>query len=185
MAVNNLGYVLQYYGIQDVLIPFILVFTITFAVLQKIDLFGSKGKRFNVVIALALGLGVIIPHLVRWEQYDVVNVINTSLPNIALFLVAIIMLLVMIGTVGGKTDENSWFASIIGFVSIFAVIYIFGMSMGWFTTPYFWNYYVSNEMQTLLVVILVFGAIVYFITNEGTSPASSNAADFLKKFFKK
>src|SRR3989344_3262761 len=53
--------VLEDLGLTDVLLPFLLIFTIVFAVLQKTEMFGKTGKNFNVMIALILALGVVIP----------------------------------------------------------------------------------------------------------------------------
>ncbi len=78
---------LQNMGIIDVVLPFLLVFVIMFAVLQKTKILGNKklkaevdaeqdkkkkaalyarysGKTFNVVVALVVALLVLIPHVV-------------------------------------------------------------------------------------------------------------------------
>ena len=55
---------LQEIGVADVLLPFLLVFTITFAIFQKSKILGSESsaKRYNVIVALVLGFSFVMPH---------------------------------------------------------------------------------------------------------------------------
>src|SRR3989338_1647654 len=93
-GLGNLGGILQQWAIADALLPFLLVFTISYAVLQKSKILGDKAKNFNVVVALVLGLLFIVPHLTSTYPvgYDPVVVMNSSLPSISLVAVASIML---------------------------------------------------------------------------------------------
>ena len=45
---------LENLGFLDVLLPFLLIFTITFSVLQKTKMMGDSSKRFNVIISNSL-----------------------------------------------------------------------------------------------------------------------------------
>ncbi|GAG35226.1 unnamed protein product, partial [marine sediment metagenome] len=53
--------VLESWGLTDVLLPFLLIFVVMFAILQKTRILGEDKKRFNMVIALVIGLMVVIP----------------------------------------------------------------------------------------------------------------------------
>ncbi|MBT3721419.1 hypothetical protein HOG47_07255, partial [archaeon] len=66
---------LESLGLLDVLLPFLLIFTITFAVLQKSKILGDGGRRFNIIIAFVLAMSSIIPHIIG-RGPDVVIVIN-------------------------------------------------------------------------------------------------------------
>jgi amino acid transporter len=85
-------YVLENLGVVDVILPFILVFVIVFAVLQKTKILGENKegkpmKNFNSVIALVMGLAVVIPHVMGSypdPNMDIVNIINIALPNIVI-----------------------------------------------------------------------------------------------------
>ena len=63
MALQDFIMLLDAWGVTDVLIPFILVFTIVFAVLQKTKILGDGKKNYNVMIALVMALAVVIPHI--------------------------------------------------------------------------------------------------------------------------
>ena len=51
---------MESWGLTDVLLPFLLIFTVVFAVLQKTKLFGDDKRNFNVVIALVMGITLLI-----------------------------------------------------------------------------------------------------------------------------
>lgn len=162
---QNLVYYFQTYGVLDVLLPFILVFTIVFAVMQKTKILGDK-KNFNVVIALVLGLLFVVPHIMGTYPlgYDPVQVMNQSLPSISLISIAAIMLLLLLGIFGKGLSQKA--APLIALVSVGFVIYIFGASLNVWKGPYDVFYWWTSDVTELIIVLLVFGLIVWFITKE-------------------
>ncbi|MGV8150620.1 MAG: hypothetical protein ACP5NV_02730 [Candidatus Woesearchaeota archaeon] len=162
-------------GILDVILPFILVFTIVFAVLQKTKILGEEKdgkprKNFNAVIALVMGLAVVIPHVIGTypsPESDVVLIINSALPNVSAVMIAVIMLLLIMGVFGG--DVNVAGSGLAGWAVIFAIIatvVIFGNAANWFNLPNWLGFLEDSETQALIVVILVFALIIWFITKE-------------------
>ncbi len=170
-------------GVADVILPFILIFTIVFAVLQKTKILGvdefnqnKPRKNFNAVIALVMGLAVIIPHIIGAypsRESDIVNIINIALPNISVILVAVIMLLLVIGVFGGGVDiAGSSLASWAVMFSIVATVFVFGSAARWWELPMYMNFMMDSDTQALIVVILVFAILIWFITKED-KPAST------------
>ncbi|HIG93152.1 TPA: hypothetical protein HA242_05910 [Candidatus Woesearchaeota archaeon] len=174
---NNLAIYFQTYGVMDFLLPFILVFTIVFAVMQKTKILGDK-KNFNVVIALVLALLFVVPHIIGSYPlgYDPVQVMNETLPSISLVAVAAIMLLILMGIFGTKFSTSA--VPIIALVAIGFVIYIFGASLNLWTGPYDIFYWWTPDVTELMIVIVVFGLIVWFITKE---PNQGSGTETLKK----
>ena len=101
-AFDTLLNIVESYGVVDFLLPFILVFTISYAVLGKTNMLGTN-NRFNVIIALVLGLLFVIPHVTGQYPagYDPVLIMNQSLPSISLVAVAIFSVLILLGIFGG------------------------------------------------------------------------------------
>ena len=169
---------LEQMGLSDVLLPFLLVFVLVFAILQKEKIFGTdpkKNKPYSVVIALLLGLSVVIPHITRSYPpgADVVEIMNAALPNVSIVLVAILALLVIMGLLGDDVNiAGGSLAGVAVIVSILAVIIIFGGAAGWFGRGYPWglNFLLDPDTQALVTVILVFGIIIWFITHEPRDP---------------
>ncbi|MBR9676258.1 hypothetical protein GOV05_04575 [Candidatus Woesearchaeota archaeon] len=173
---------LEAQGISDVLLPFILIFTIVFATLQKTKILGDGKKNYNVVVSLVFGLGVVIPHVLGTypRGADIVDIINQILPEVSLALVAIIMVLLMIGVWGANVEIAG--TSIGGWVAFFSFLFIFvlfGTAIGWFTLPGWLSWAVDPETQSLIIVILVFGLIIWYITKEETKGSTNG---FFKRF---
>jgi phosphoglycerol transferase MdoB-like AlkP superfamily enzyme len=175
-AFTNLAANLEAYGVMDFLLPFILVFTIVYAVMQRTKILGDN-KNFNVIVALVLGLLFVVPHFTGTYPlgYDPVEVLNSALPSISLVAVAAIMLLMLLGIFGKRFSQT--FAPAIAILSIGFVAYIFGASLNLWTGPYDAFSWWTPQTTELLIIILVFGLIVWFITKE---PGSGNARQAAK-----
>ncbi len=165
---SNLAYYFQTWGIMDFLLPFILVFTIVFAVMQKTKILGDH-KQFNVIIALVLGLLFVVPHIIGSYPlgYDPVQVMNETLPSISLVSVAAIMLLLLMGIFG--TNFSAAAAPIIALISIGFVAYIVGASLNLWNGPYDVFSWWSPEVTELIIILLIFGVIIWFITKDEKS----------------
>lgn len=185
---SNLASYFQAYGVMDILLPFILVFTIVFAILQKSEILGKDKKNFNVVIALVLGLLFIVPHISGSYPvgYDPVQVINEALPSISLVAIAAIMLLLLMGIFGGEFTKMAM--PFIAIAAIIFVIYIFGSTSAlnlWNGPSDVFSWW-TPDLTELLIIILIFGLIVWFITKEpNKDTAGSKLLEGVGKLFKK
>ncbi len=161
---------LESYGLTDALLPFVLIFTIMFAMLQKTQILGAGKKNFNFVIALVVSLLVVIPHITGSYPpgADVVEILNSALPNVSIIVVAILMALLLLGLLGG---EANWMGgSLSGWIAIIAflaVIYLFGGAAGWWQdlTLNWWD----RDVTVLVVVLLVFAMVIWYVTKEDDS----------------
>ncbi len=181
-------YTLESYGLSDVILPFLLVFTIVFAIMQKVKPLGDeqgRHKQFNVIISLVMALAVVIPHVMGYypANADVVVIINKALPQVSIILVAVLMVLLIVGLFGGKAE---WGGSLSGWVAISAtllVLWIFGRAAGWFYYLPSWLYWLDNpDTQAMLIVVAVFAIVIWFITKEETPPEQKGKK--LKEFSK-
>lgn len=158
---------LEYWGLTDVLLPFLLIFTVVFAILQKVNIFGKGKKNFNVIVSLVMSLSVVIPHVTgRYPAgADVVEIMNKALPNVLLVIILIITVFILIGMFG---FEANWISSgTAGGVVVLAfivVVWIFGYAAGWFR--YFPSWLLNSRTQSLIIIILVFGLLIWWITRD-------------------
>lgn len=160
---------LENMGLTDVLLPFLLIFAIVFAVLDRAKLFGEYRRNINVVVALVMSLLVVIPHVTG--NYppgaDVVEIINSAIPNVSVVIVAIVMLLILIGVFGVNVNiAGKSLGGLIALVSALIIVFIFGKSAGWFEAelPPWLNWLGDPDTQALLIVLLMFGLIIWFVT---------------------
>jgi hypothetical protein len=122
-----------------------------------------------VIVALVIGLAVVIPHVMgRYPPgADIVVIMNNALPNVSMIIVAILMLLLMVGIFGhdinlAGSPIGGWFV----ILAVLIVVFIFGRAAGWFTGPGWLGFIDNPETQTLVIVLLVFGIIVWFIARD-------------------
>ncbi len=169
---------LEALGILDSLLPFVLIFTIVFSVLQKVEIFGVGRKNINAVVALSIGLMVVIPHIIgRYPpNRDPVVIMSSLIPNVSIVMIAVIMALILAGVFGFQFIGGSLTGSVLIFSGI-VVTYFLGQAMGW------WNNIIprlSPETRALIIAILIFGIIIWFITREDNK--DTNTMGWMKGF---
>lgn len=170
-AYNLEGFVRMFesWGLTDVMLPFLLIFVIIFAVLEKTKLFGEEKRNINTVIALVFALLVVIPHVTNSypSGFDVVQILNEALPAVSLVIIAVLMLLVLIGIFGQeKVFLGMAMPGWITFVSVILIIGIFGNAAGWWAgglTPWLERQFGSDAIA-IIIMLLVFGVIIAWIT---------------------
>jgi hypothetical protein len=115
---------LEAMGLTDLLVPFMLIFAVIFAILNAIKLFK---KNINLVVALAISLLTIIPHITGSYPpcYDVVKIINSAAPKIGLVVISIIMFLLVVGLFGLKLNFFEKFMPYIAIVIVIITAYSF------------------------------------------------------------
>ncbi|MEK6835785.1 MAG: hypothetical protein AABX55_02065 [Nanoarchaeota archaeon] len=179
--VSPLGKAIEFFrdfGLFDVVLPFLLVFTIIFAILEKTRILGTvkvkdlgevPNRNLNSMVAFVVGMLVV-------ATANVVRTINESLPNIVLLVVVIVSFLLLLGTFM-KTGEFEfskehpyWYRTFIVFIFI-GVILIFLNSIytpqgdSWLEVVLFfiineWNTAVFASIIFLIILIL---AILYIV----------------------
>jgi len=172
-------------GFTDVVLPFVLIFTIVYAVGDKIPFFTGADplkKKFRTVMALVISLLVIIPHVVNPGRFDVVSIIIQSIPQVALLLVAAMMIMYTLastdaGTSFGKDVSKVKYGVIAIVLLIFAEnLFSYG-SYGLISQFRYLHWFGGGDIQAIVLMVVLFAGIVMFITGgDKTSAAASLAA---------
>ena len=162
---------LESWGLTDVMLPFLLIFTILYAVLQKTKILGENKRNLNLVFSLVLGLLFVIPHVTNSYPggWDPVDIMNKALPAVSLTVVAVIMLLVLIGLFGH--DVVFLGAALPGWIAFFSfmtILFIFGSAAGWWATGVngWLADFFGEDAIAIIIMLLVFGIIIAFITGD-------------------
>ncbi|HLD42535.1 MAG TPA: hypothetical protein VJB08_00935 [Candidatus Nanoarchaeia archaeon] len=186
---DNFVRMLETWGFTDVLLPFILVFAILYALLQKIEIFGHDKKNIHLVISLVIGLLFVIPHVTNTypPNADLVNIVNQFLPTVSVLVVVVVMFLLLIGIFGAQAGWTNYFGGSIVVLAIIAVIWIFGAAADWWQG---WNWFTNffgAEATAIIIILIVFALIIAFITGEenktrkGVSGFLNDLTDFFKR----
>lgn len=149
---------LERQGFYDVALPFILIFTLIFAVLQKIQLFGSESRKFNAVISLAIAFFTV-------RVVSIVTIINTFLPKVSLVVLFLIVLLIMLGIFGSKPEGMKGGYLVVGLIiAVGGIVWSFVSSLPDYSIrlPY-WLRITSTDIGYLtlaaiiIIVIMILG----------------------------
>lgn len=173
---------LQQYGFVDLVIPFVLIFAVLFGILSKVNLFGTgdEPKKYNAIIAIAIALLVVIPHSLSPSPNDAVSVINRFLPEFVFISIAMLILLMLVGLVGGQHTATA--GPLVGVAALLAVIYLALVvinALSPTSLPY--SFLNDPNFQALVIVILVLGLVIWYITKSDTT--TFDLSGWIKKLF--
>src|SRR3989344_2130452 len=136
---------LQDFGFFDIVLPFILVFTLVFALLDKTKILGKEGeepkRNINTLVAFVFGLLVV-------ATTSVVQVLNDALPVITLILIILLCFMLLVGAFHGDKEfdhfsSGFWkgFLTLVLFVAVILTFMNFvETDSGETWLEVFWNY---------------------------------------------
>ncbi len=161
---------LQDFGFFDVILPFLLVFTLVFGILEKTKIFGTEGekkspkKNINAMISFVIAFFVL-------SAKGIVASFQTSLPMVSLILVAIICFLMLIGSFASGKEEfdfmtlfSGWKGYLAGLFFI-SIVAIFFQSFGWLDPIID---YITGRGKDVFIIIIFIGiiaAVIGFVFN--------------------
>ena len=175
-------------GVYDVILPFLLVFSISFAILEKTKIFGTikidgveyTRKNYNSIVAFCLGFFVI-------ASTRLVAIINVGLANVAVIMVAFVSFMIAIGVFFGE-GENIFEDSLIKkmrvpivILTFFSVILIMlnviktDAGVSWFDIIY--RFIVANWNSNVVGSILLLGLLIGFVGWVSKSPKPAASGD--------
>ncbi len=166
MAYFNLEYILQLWeswGLMDVILPFLLIFAVVYAIADKVKLLGEN-KNTHIILALVMALAVIMPHVTYSYPpgSDVVEIINSALPQIAVVIVAVLMLMILTGMMGARWGKDLVTFAVI--ISILIILYIFANAAEILPGHQLAAWLDDPAIQSIVVILLVFGLAIWMIT---------------------
>jgi hypothetical protein len=168
-------------GVFYYLLPFLLVFVMVFAILEKTKLFGTDTEgntktSVNAIIGLILGLLVA-------SQWEILDKMRLFLPKMSLVIVIFVMMLILIGIMGVPVQNGAKgiFALVLGIGSLVGLYWSLGPDFD-LRVPY---WVVDNQGTIMLVTIVMI--IIYVIVMSGKSKAAhaggGSAFDKMHDFF--
>jgi len=139
----------------EMLLPFLLVFVVVFAILQKSKILGEGKAQIDSMVAMVIGLLLIG---VRQPREIIVNL----MPWMAVGVATILVFLILYGLVAGDlTKAPDWmkvtFGILAGLFTIGVVVYVTGfyhVVEKWFSEG------TSDIWTNVIMILLVVGAMV-------------------------
>lgn len=173
-------------GVFDVVLPFLLIFTVVFAMLEKTKVFGtemsSDGKAYtkknlNSLAAFAIAFFAV-------ASSKVVHAITNISANVVILLFASVFFLMLVGSFHAQDDKpfalpGPWKALFI-IVMFVGLLFIFLNAMEnngrtWLQTLFDWlSQFSSNVSVATIILILIIVGAMYLIT-KGNNPKPATA----------
>ena len=169
---RSLFFELQTSGFYEYVLPFLLVFVVLFAILEKTFILGSTGSdgerqpktNLNAILAVILALVLLLQPDLRLVEY-----MNIYLSKMSFFIVLAVMAMLVIALFAGKNDDGKMFS---GFgmlfavaVAVFAVLWSLNSSYGGYGWT-FLPYWVTDEILTLVFFVVILGVIIATVTKK-------------------
>ncbi len=137
----------------EMVLPFVLIFTVVFAILQKTQILGKGKKQIDAIVSLSIGLIVV-------SYANAVGIINDLMPFAAVSVVIILIFLLLYGMVfkEGEFDLSKKVKNVFGALAALAV------TIAVLTITGAWNYIQDNwlggESQSAIVTNIIFIVMV-------------------------
>ena len=170
------------FGLFDVVLPFLLVFTLVFALLEKTRVLGEEAdkqpkKALNAMVAFVIAMFVVATN-------KIVTAINTTLPNVALLVVIIVSFLMLVGVFYKEgefdfaTQHNAWTLGFVIIIFIAIALIAFNsikLSSGQSWLSYAFNYTVKNFTDTVItsIIFLIVTIVAIYVVVSGSKSTPS------------
>ena len=141
-------------------LPFILIFTVVFAILQKSKILGDGKKQIDALVALVVGLITI-------TFANAVGIINYLLPFLAVSIVMILVFLILVAMVAGGEKGFElhkgfkWTIMILAFIAV--VIAGLILTGAWDYLAYQFNGPGGSSLFTNIVFIAIIAGAALFV----------------------
>ena len=147
--------------ISEGVLPFILVFTVVFAILQKSKILGEDKKQIDAMVALVFGLITI-------TFAKAVGIINQLLPFLAVSVILILVFLIMVALFhkGEKEfvlhERFKWAIFILSFIAVIIAGLVFTGAWAYLADKFSGPTGSSLVTNIVFIVIIVAGFLVVF-----------------------
>lgn len=168
-------------GIYDVILPFLLVFSIVFAILDKTRVLGYETvdkiqypkKSINAIVAFSIAFFVV-------ASAYLVEVIMKVSSQIVILLLAIVLFMALVGTFMEQTDKGvslpkgPWQTGFM-IACLVGILLIFFNALGWIDSVYnFLKLHWSNELVASVILLATIIGVMVFVTKR---PSGNNGKE--------
>ncbi len=158
---------------MQMLLPFLLVFVVIFAILQKSKILGDGKSQIDAMVALVIGLILVT---FGYQTGVIVSLMAWLSVGVAVILVFLILYGFVVGDLSGS-NVKLWmkivFGILAGLFTIGVVVYVTGfwdVFIGWFSGTGD-----SDVWMSVLMIVLVLGAVVVAVTSKKGNSSSSSS----------
>jgi hypothetical protein len=147
--------ILDYWLIKDILLPFVLVFVLVFAILQKSKILGEGKTQIDALVSLVIGLILVATPPAR-------DFIVRLMPWLAVGLAVILVFLVLFSFVGNGSWNAKWLKIVVGILSgIFLIVVVLWASgESGAIGDFFSNNVSGGIISNIILIAIILGAVL-------------------------
>ncbi|MEK6793004.1 MAG: hypothetical protein AABX96_00715 [Nanoarchaeota archaeon] len=155
--------------ISEAVLPFILIFTVVFAILQKSAILGKDKKQIDALVGIVFGLVTI-------TFAKAVGIINQLLPFLAVSVILILVFLILVALFHKDIDGKE-FALSEGFKKTIMILSFIAVAIAGLVFTGAWNY-LANKFSgsdgsslvtnIVFIAIIVGGFLIVFFGDKGS-----------------
>ncbi len=157
--------------ISEAVLPFLLIFTVVFAILQKSEILGKEKKQIDALVALVVGLITI-------TFANAVGIISNLLPFLAVSIVLILVFLILIAMVSNN-ETKKWED---GFKKTIVVFSFLAVVIAGLVVTGAWDYLLyqfegpsgSTIFTNIVFLVIIVGAFIAVFMGGKTPTPSGN-----------
>tara|TARA_Y100000310_G_C20467398_1_gene708326 strand:- start:345 stop:869 length:525 start_codon:yes stop_codon:yes gene_type:complete len=157
---------------QEYILPFVLVFTLIFAILQRTKLLGDDTKQINAIISLVIGLMFVAFPFAN-------NLVVQLMPFLAVSVVVLLIFMLMYGFVWHKEGDvlHKGVKISLGVIIALALATFILYTVGWWDTIYEYLFQGSESVTlwfNIFIIIVIIVAVIAVLIKPGAGGSSSS-----------
>lgn len=154
---------------QEIILPFLLIFAVTFAVLQKSKVLGDGKAQSDAIVAFVIGLIFI-------GFYQAVDVVRNLIPVLGVSLVVILIFMLLVGFLyGGNFDLHANVKyGITAIIFIVVIIAVLVATDSWDNIVAMFSGESSSSLVSNIVFIVLMIVVIAVVVISGKSGGSSD-----------
>lgn len=174
--------------------PFLIVYSVIFTILNKVEIFADK-KPVKVIIALVFALTSVYFPISEASScglgyggghaYDgncsLGDLMATLFPGVTAFSMGILALYIIAAMLGvdlsdlfGDGKKPNIVTYVLGGLGVLFVVYYFGLGFGWWDYGYDGTNFAEFFEDPLLYILIIFGLFFWYISKDDSSPKKKN-----------
>ncbi len=173
------------HGVAMYALPFIIIFTIVFGVLDNSGLFSKKDGKDNVkkpksiYVVLSLIFAFVGTYFINESGVAagsrLESALTGSIPVAIVFIIAVLFIVILVSSFGlekswlelvlGKGDDGLKMSGIFVLISVLLIVAIFLHTIGIYSFPPALGF-LNTELISYLIPILTFGIVVWYVVKE-------------------
>lgn len=147
------------------ILPFVLIFTVVFAVLQKSKILGDGKKQIDALVALVIGLIVV-------SFANAVGIINSLLPFLAVSIVIILVFFILVSLFfydkeKGVAIPDGLKNTAVTLIVVSVVVAVLVVTGAWdYLAARFYGDGDSSTISNIIFIAIIIGAVIFALKGD-------------------